>query len=396
MKRRFTKRAASVALVALVLVGAGATAQAGWLYVLAAGVLGIVGSSLLYRHRLTAIEVRRSLPARAVVGDEIRVGLSVTNLSRRSVPPFRVEDRFPATGVSAAACDRIGAESRAEIELPRVAERRGVFEAASVSLICGAPFGFMRSTRVVEVSSPAVVVPRWIDLQTFPILEPSSYPSDVLHERARTGAGEEFLGVREYRPGDSPRAVHWRSTARTGHLMVREYEEHPSTRVGIVLAGRDHGTPPDSSFEVLVSAVASIAMYALSTGHPLDLVRPGRAGRIDALFEPEKEDALDWLAAAEPIDAFPMPLVSHALARLGRRGTLVICTATAGDAGAGLQAATHHAQAAGARVLVVAARSSSWSEKGDVGEIDPAAIGGGRSRVRVLTKGESLRACLEG
>jgi uncharacterized protein (DUF58 family) len=395
LKRRFTKRAASVALVAVVLVLAGATAQAGWLYVLAAGVLGIVGSALLYRHRLGALDLRRSLPARAVVGDEIRVSLSVTNRSRGSVPPFRIEDGFAAYQGWAAACDRLASEARAEIELPRSAHRRGVFESGTVRVTCGAPFGFMRTTRNVEVESRTMVVPTWVEVRSFPILEPSSYPSDVLHERARTGAGEEFLGVRDYRPGDSPRAVHWRSTARTGHLMVREYEERPSTRVGIVLAGGDHGTPPESSFEALVSAVASIALYALSTGHPLDLVRADRDGRIAALFEPEREDALDWLAAAEPIDAHPGPLVSHALGRLGRRGTLVICAATSGDAGAGLPRATQQAQAAGARVLVVAAHSSTWSEK-PVGEIDPASIDAGRARVRIARKGESLRTCLEG
>ncbi|HEY7876023.1 MAG TPA: DUF58 domain-containing protein [Actinomycetota bacterium] len=396
MKRRFTKRALSVSVVAVVLVLAGATAQAGWLYVLAAGVLGIVASSLLYRPRLGALEVQRAVPVRAVVGDEVRLRLSVTNTSRRSIPPFRIEDRYAAyTGVGAAACDRLGAEARAEIELRRVAHRRGVYDAGIVQLRCGAPFGFMRSTREVDVPSFATVVPSWVELRSFPILEPSSYPSDVLHERARTGAGEEFLGIRDYRPGDSPRAVHWRSTARTGHLMVREYEEHPSTRVGIVLVGGDHGPLPASSFETLVSAVASIAMYALSTGHPLELVRGESDGGVSALAEPEKEDALTWLAAARPADASPAPLVAHALGRLGRRGTLVVCAPTAGAAGAGLLAAVDHAQTAGARVFVVVAQSSTWTDE-VVDEIDPASLAGGRARVRIARKDESLKACLEG
>jgi uncharacterized protein (DUF58 family) len=395
LKRRFTKRALSLALVAGVLALAGATAQAGWLYVLSAGVLGLIGASLFYGHRLGAVEVRRSMPARAVAGDEVRARLSVTNDSTRSVPPFRVDDHFPATGRASAACERLAREGRAELEFPRVAERRGVFTAAPVTLSSGAPFGLMRAKRTLEVSSPMTVVPGWVELRSFPILEPSSYPSDVLHERARTGAGEEFLGVREYRPGDSPRAVHWRSTARAGRLMVREYEEHPSARVAVVLTGADHGSAPESSFEMLVSAVASVALYAIATGHPVELVRPTPDGDADMLVEPEKDTLLDWLAAAEPVDAGPSRLVSHALAGLGRRGTLVMCAATAGDAGAGLREAAGRAQAAGARVLVVAALSSSWTDE-TVGEIDPSSLGGGRAGVRVLRRGESLRSCLEG
>lgn len=394
MRRKLTRRALTVSVVGAVLVVAGVTAQAGWLYVLAAGVFGIVACSFLYRHRLGALEVRRLVPLRARAGDEARIALSVTNRSRRSVPAFRVEDGFAPFGSIAVACERLGPDARGEIELTRRPMRRGVFDAGSAKLSSGAPFGFVRSTRVTSVSSPIVVVPRWVELRSFPILEPSSYPADVLHERARVGAGEEFLGVREYRPGDSPRAVHWRTTARVGRLMVREYEEQPSARVGIVLAGADHGTAPASSFEALVSAAASIALYAIATGHPVELVRAEPDGPPVSLDDPEREDALDWLASARAADVSPVEPCAHALGRLGRRGTLVVCASTSGAAGAGLGDAVRRAMSVGARVLVVAALSSSWSEGGT--EVDPASLGGGRAHVRVVAKGKDLRSCLEG
>ena len=130
-----------------------------------------------------------------------------------------------------------------------------------------------KSRRTIELPTSLTVVPRWVEIRSVPILEPSSFPSDVLHERARTGAGEEFIGVRDYRPGDPPRSVHWRSTARAGHLVVREFEEEVASRVALVLAGADAGTPPESAFETLVTAAASIGVYALQTGHPVDIVR---------------------------------------------------------------------------------------------------------------------------
>jgi hypothetical protein len=60
-----------------------------------------------------------------------------------------------------------------------------------------------------------------------------------------------------------------------------------------------------------------------------------------------------------------------------------------------LTAAVERAQTAGARVLVVAAQSSTWTDE-TIGEVDPDSIAGGRARVRVLRKSESLRRCLEG
>jgi uncharacterized protein (DUF58 family) len=383
-------------LIALALAGAGATAQAGWLYVLAAGALGLVGASYLYPHPTRALEAMRSLPARVRVGDEVRASISVTNHGRSAMPTFRVEDRFEAFPPAAIACERLSREARAEAEVTRVVTKRGYFDAGTISVTCGAPFGFLRSAKTVEVASPLIAVPRWVDLRSFPILEPSSFPSDVLHERARMGAGEEFLGVREYRPGDSPRAVHWRSTARAGHLMVREYEELPSTRVAIVLTGVEHGDAPDSSFEVLVSAAASIVLYALSTGHPVDLVRSGRNGAHETLFEPDRAGALEWMAGAKPSDGSPVELSRRVLERLGRRGTVVVCAPTAGRAGAELGDVARVVQSAAARVLVVAAVSSSWMDRPVANEVHLSDIGAGRVRVRTIAKGESLRACLEG
>lgn len=383
-------------MVGLALAGAGATAQAGWLYVLAAGAFGLVAASLLYPHPLRGLDVQRSVPAHVRAGDEVRVSISVTNHSRRAVPAFRIEDRFEAIEPANVACERLGPEARAERELTRTIHRRGVFDAGPVVISCGAPFGFLRSSRSITVSSPTTAWPRWVDLQSFPILEPSSFPSDVLHERARVGAGEEFLGIRDYRPGDSPRSVHWRSSARAGHLMVREYEELPSARVGVVLAGLEHGAPPDSSFEALVSAAASVALYALSTGHPVDLVRAAPDGGVASLFEPDRKQALEWFAAAEPADASLVGLAGSVLRRLGRRGTVVICASTAGRAGTELAEVARSVQSAGARVLVVAAVSSSWSDRSIANEVDLATVGGDRRRVRTLEKGEGIRQCLEG
>ena len=196
--------------------------------------------------------------------------------------------------IEAALEQAYGPEAR-DREIPEILR----FESGPVTLRAGSPFGFMSTSRTLQVESPIVVVPTWAELTSFPILEPSSIPFDVLHERARTGAGEEYLGVREYRPGDPQRAVHWRSTARVGQLVVREFEEEVQSRVTLVLAGSDFGDPPDSAFEWLASAAASIALYALNTGHPVDLLRPSRDG-VAHLGDPDRYDVLDWLAAAQP------------------------------------------------------------------------------------------------
>jgi uncharacterized protein (DUF58 family) len=393
-RRRLTRRAVIIAGASVVLFMAASTAQAGWLFVLAAGVLGLVGASIITRQNLGSATIERSVPRRARVGDEVRVGLNVRS-GDRSLPLLRLEDRFDAFEPTVVASNRLRKNETAHLELVKRAHRRGVFDAGTVTLRSGAPFGFTTTSRSLEVASPIRVVPHHVELRSFPILEPSSSPSDVLHERARTGAGQEYLGVREYRPGDPPRSVHWRSTARVGRLVVREFEEEVQTRVTLVLGGTDVGEPPDSPFEVLVSAAASIALYALVTGHPVDIVRPGADGQIEQLADPDRFDVLDWLAAAQPRDEPLAPLVERALGRVGRRGTVVLLTSTLGAAMDDLDNSIGLVQAAGSRAIAVVAQANTWTDETSSSDADAIAeVTGGRATVMTVARGQELNECL--
>jgi len=104
--------------------------------------------------------------------------------------------------------------------------------------------------------------------------------------RARSVAvhGEDDAATREYRRGDDLRRVHWRSTARTGELMVRREEQPWESRATVVLDTRllaHRGEGPTASFEWAVSATASIAMHLRAAGYKLRLVT-GSGTDIDA------------------------------------------------------------------------------------------------------------------
>lgn len=393
LRRRPTPRAFAILAAGGLLFMAGTTAQAGWLFVLAAGVVGLILGSVAVRQNLDGAAVERTVPVRARVGDEVRVGLRVTNTGRRRLPLLRVTDVFEAFVPASAASERLDPGESNHIEQVRATLRRGRFTGGPCALRAGSPFGFLTSQRTLHVESPIVVVPDWVELTSFPILEPSSIPFDVLHERARTGAGEEYLGVRDYRPGDPPRSVHWRSTARAGRLVVREYEEEVASKVALVLAGRDMGTPPDSAFEALVSAAASIAIYALQTGHPVELTRFDEAGGHTSIDGPHRYAVLDWLASAQPTDGSLTALSAAALTRIGRRGTVVLLAPSVGPAAEDLPAAVRMVQTAGSRVIAVIAKASTWSDGRDVSRIEQEVMRGlveRRISIRVLERGGDL------
>lgn len=395
MKLRPTRRAAVIVLVALLLFGAGATAQAGWLFVLAAGTLGFLVGSLFAARRLNA-GVDRGHPPTARVGDDVRVVLTVANDTRRALPFMRVEDRHEAFEPLYAVSQRLRPGESGEIEALRRVIRRGVFSSGEIKLSTAAPLGFVRRERVIQADSGIIVAPQWVDLPTFPILEPSSSPMEQLHERARTGAGQEYVGVRDYRAGDPARWVHWRSSARRDQLVVREFEREVSTPVAIMVTGMDTGEVPDSAFEAVVSAAASVALYAMATGHPIEIFRPGPVGDVVQLAYPSKGQLLGWLAQTVSVDASPAALASTALQRGRKRGTVVMCTTTTGRALEELEGTARAIQAGGARAIVIAARSSTWGATADAEEEERAlsALDGGRARVATIAQGEDLRRCL--
>jgi uncharacterized protein (DUF58 family) len=394
VKRRISKRTISITLVAGLLFLAATTAQAGWLFVIAASVLGLVAGSLFVRHHLSKLMIVRTNPRRSRVGDDIRVGLTITNPGRARSPLLRMEDRHAAYDPAKVIVEALGSKEAAHIELVRHLTRRGHFEGGEVVLFSGYPFGFVRTTRTIEITSEITVVPRWVELRSFPILEPSSSPSDVLHERARTGAGEQYLGVREYRPGDPPRSVHWRSTARAGKLIVREFEEEVASRVALVIAGDDVGTAPDSAYEMLIAAAASIGVYAIITGHPIEMLRPSSDGSPARISDPDRFAVLDWLARAAPGDFDLSTLATAALAGMGRRGTVVLLTTGQGRAANSVTDAVRTVQSAGSRAIVIATEPGGWRD-GPSAAL-PADLGAGRAPLKLLERGGDLRRCLEG
>ncbi|HYL09075.1 MAG TPA: DUF58 domain-containing protein [Candidatus Udaeobacter sp.] len=108
---------------------------------------------------------------------------------------------------------------------------RGPLGAASWEITTGDFLGFFRDRRECDDLEVALVLPRFESLTR--LQHARELEAGVAAPRA--GSGTEMFGVREYRPGDSRRRIHWRSSARHGELIVREYEPPGIRTVNIYL-----------------------------------------------------------------------------------------------------------------------------------------------------------------
>jgi len=330
----------------------GTNVQAGWLFVLSALLLGTVLAGALLAGRMTrGVRVERRVPADVHQGDEAYVELVVENPTGGLRTGIVVDDAM--FGPASFEVGTLRPGERVELGAVRVAERRGPQEGGTVTLRSSAPFGVAERRRRVPAPADCLVLPRVFPLGSLAFVDATATSERAMHSAPRRGAGPEFLGVREYRPGDSMRHVHWPSTARTGAVMVREFEEELTRRIAIVVdAVADHGeawTPLDAA----CSAAASIALAAAADGQGARLLVPDAHGVEVAAHEDGHPllRRLGLLTASGRTLADAAPELADALRGAGT--VVVIAPTWRSNAAPDLVPALVRLGAVGGRVVVV-------------------------------------------
>ncbi|GAA0735064.1 DUF58 domain-containing protein [Dactylosporangium roseum] len=242
-------------------------------------------------------------PHRVQVGASARVILRLQNLSRLPTGTMLLEDRLPyALGSRPRlVLEKLGAHQASSVAYTVRADVRGRYEVGPLVVRLTDPFGLCELTRAFPSVDRLTVIPQVVPL---PSVRLAGEFAGSGESRARSVAvhGEDDAATREYRYGDDLRRVHWRSTARTGELMVRREEQPWESRATVVLdtrAGAHRGEGPTASFEWAVSAAASIAVHLRHAGYKMRLVTDAGVD-VDATEIDGDGPLLDQLADVRP------------------------------------------------------------------------------------------------
>jgi len=214
--------------------------------------------------------------------------------------------------------------------------RRGLYEWGPLTVTAVDPFGIFRRSRTFGEAQQILVYPPVVDLPHFQA-PPANLPGEGRFRRRTHYITPNAAGVREYAPGDAFNRIHWRSTARTGELMVKTFELDPASDIWVILdlERRVHvGSGDDSTEEYAVRIAASVARHYIIANRPAGLMQFGRDLRI---LEPERGQnqltrILETLATASAVGDAPLgALLLEEQRRFGRHTTLVIVTASTDD-----------------------------------------------------------------
>jgi len=264
----------------------------------------------------------------AQVGDHLVERFALTNDSRASTLWVEVMDHSSLPGYRAGRITSVGGRHSVRWYAESVCTRRGLFTLGPTSVETGDSFGLYTITLHYPVSFPLLVLPPVVSLPTIEVA-----PGGRAGEgRPRTNAPERTVAaasVREYLPGDSPRWIHWPTSARRGSLFVRQFDGTPAGDWWIFLdMDRDVqvGEGRDATEEHGVILAASLADRGVRSGRAVGLAAHG--GEL-VWLPPREGEGQRWeiLRSLALVSAGSHPLASLLAGMgpvLGQHASLVI------------------------------------------------------------------------
>ena len=237
------------------------------LYLLASLLLGlIIVSGILSEQSMRRLRLAAVVPDEIYAGRVTVVGARVRNLKRR-LSTYSVALEVDGRRLYV---DRLPAGDERLVTWEARFDARGRRRLPGVRVTTRFPFGlFVKAGRLV--------------LDEEVVVFPAVWPVDGAwrrrlgaggaRPRRRRGRGHDLYNLRDYRAGDDPRLIHWRSTAKTGALVVRELEAEAALDTRIVLVG--DGARDGARLEAALSEAASLAAHLTRAEAAVELFGPG-------------------------------------------------------------------------------------------------------------------------
>lgn len=246
------------------------------------------------------VEIRTDVdPTRVTVGDPATGRIEVRNLSGRGMLPLLVE--LPV-GRSAArfTLPSLGSGKSHEELFVVPTERRGVIQVGPATTVHGDPLGLVRRTMEWTEQSELFVHPQTTSLEPLGAGLLRDLEGEVTPDLSMSDLA--FHALREYQPGDDRRYIHWRSSAKHGRLLVRQFLDTRRSHLAVVVdTSPEVFTGEDDAVELAISCAASLAVRSIMDEQDTTIVCNDQ--RISRSTAPLTLDTFSR-ASVGPVDIF--------------------------------------------------------------------------------------------
>jgi uncharacterized protein (DUF58 family) len=269
----------------------------------------VAASAPVVRANVARVFLEREVERRARAGSPTTVLWRLENPTRRAALGLVVRDRF-GVGSSPAAADLVfdavppGASAVAVTTV--VVDRRGWLRYRPALVSSRFPLGLFSVTYETAAPAETLVHPREGRVSAALLARLRGATPAAGRAVARRTGIDHFHGLREWREGDDPRRIHWRTTARRGQRTFMEWRDEETRRVTVVLgASPGRGPEADRRFERAVSVVATVARACVRARLPVRVVlgAPGEPAGGAGLGDARRHEAvLDALSLVRSDD----------------------------------------------------------------------------------------------
>ncbi len=233
-----------------------------------------------------------------------RVNIALTN-DKKHVPSYSIKVWIPEKIEGTAYFPELSCLSEIRQDIPVLYERRGIYRYGDFTMESSFPFLFLSKRIICHVEGEVIVYPEIKDLDRSITTTVNEWYETV---QTRTGKGDEFSMIREFRYGDDRRRIHWKASAKSTQLLMKEYATHEPKKLTILL---DNLKPhQEESFEKAVSLAASMTDKFLNEGFFIRLLTCRKmipfGNSKDHLFK-----ILDILAVIEAQDSWECPIADE-------------------------------------------------------------------------------------
>ena len=241
------------------------------LYLILAMMLSFMAiSGVLSEQALRRVRLQRGMPDRIFAGTPATFSVRLANGKRR-LPSYALYVAEPDPSGQPTPTRfflKVGPQSREGWTYSLTFPRRGRQRLPGLRLFTRFPFGlFTKSSRPIQ-AQPVLVYPA---VRTLARHEVPAALAAGWRERHRRGRGAGLYNLRQYRPGDDPRLLHWKTSARTGDLILSEREAEEQPQVRLILDDPAPEAAPEA-VERDLSYAASVAAHAIRSGAAVELV----------------------------------------------------------------------------------------------------------------------------
>ena len=248
------------------------------------------------------------MPGRTFAGNTCLIEITLRNDKQR-VPSYSLEVEDIAHGLATERrCYflKVAPNAAQTAGYRRTVKRRGYVRLRGFRIATRYPFGIIEKWRVLDAEEELLVYPQLLR-EDLDFESARSLGADAV--TTRVGSGNEVAGLRQYRPGDGARAIHWKRTAALGRVMVYETHVDASSHLTIVL---DNARPDgadarwDAAFERAISRAAALAVGNVGREMSAEVVCRGRRSPLVTAGSPV-DPILKFLALLESVPAMDAP-----------------------------------------------------------------------------------------